>query len=82
MHIKDEDVFPKGYDGPFQAKKGIKEFIHYYNYKRPHEALSKITPQLEYTGEVQKIKGRREKLKEQTLKKRQKINKLREVVQP
>jgi len=80
--VKHENVFPKGYDDPFAAKKGIKDFIHYYNYERPHEALGQVTPHQVYTGEAEKIKKRREKLKEQTLEKRQTINKLKEVVQP
>ena len=80
--VKDEDVFPKGYDDPFAAKKGIKEFIDYYNYERPHEALGQVTPQQKYEGVAEKIKERREELKEQTLEKRQRINKLREAVQP
>jgi len=80
--VKDEDVFPKGYDDPFATKKGIKEFIHYYNYERPHEALGQVTPQQKYEGVAEKIKERREELKEQTLERRKKLNKLREVVQP
>jgi len=72
--IKDEDISPKGYDDPYAAKKGIKEFIHFYNYERPHQALGQVTPQQKYTGEAEKIKERREKLKEKTLEKRQKIN--------
>lgn len=79
--VKDEDVFPKGYEDPFQAKKGLKGFIHYYNHERPHQALGQVTPQQAYTGEAQEIRKRREKLKEETLEKRQKINKLKEVVQ-
>ena len=80
--VKDENVFPKGYDDPYAAKKGIKEFIHYYNYERPHQALGQVTPHQVYTGEAERIKERREKLKQESLEKRQKINKLREVVQP
>ena len=80
--VKDEDVFPNGYDDPFAAKKGIKDFIEYYNYERPHEALGQVTPHQKYTGQAEEIKERREKLKQESLEKRQKINKLREVVQP
>jgi len=80
--VKDEDVFPKGYDEPFVAKKGIREFIHYYNHERPHQALGQVTPHQVYTGEAEKIKERREELKERSLERRKKINKLREVVQP
>ena len=80
--VKHEGVFPKGYDDPFAAKKGIKEFIHYYNYERPHEALGQVTPHQMYTDQAEEIKNRREKLKQESLEKRQKINKLREVVQP
>ncbi|MCF7876128.1 DDE-type integrase/transposase/recombinase [Candidatus Bipolaricaulota bacterium] len=80
--VKDEDVFPKGYDDPFAAKKGIKEFIDYYNYERPHEALGQVTPQQKYEGVAENIKEHREKLKKRSLERRKKLNKLRGVVQP
>ena len=80
--VKEEDVFPKGYDDPFAAKKGIKDFIHYYNYERSHEALGQVTPHQKYTGQAEEVKEQREKLKQESLEKRQKINKLKEVVQP
>ena len=79
--VKHEDVFPKGYNDPFAAKKGIKDFIHYYNYERPHEALGQVTPHQKYSGQAEEIKERREKLKQESLERRQKINKLKEVVQ-
>jgi putative transposase len=42
--IKYEDIFIKSYDNLLEARRGIKEFIEHYNYKRPHQALNYQTP--------------------------------------
>jgi len=80
--VKDKDVFPKSYDDPFATKEVIKEFIHFYNYERPHKALGQVTLQQKYEGVAEKIKKLQEGLKKRSLERRKKLNKLREVVKP
>lgn len=50
----------------------IKEFVHYYNYQRYHESLSNVTPADVYYGKAMKILAEREKIKQETIKKRRK----------
>lgn len=42
--IKYEDVYPKGYESPREARTGISAFLKYYNEKRPHSSLEYKTP--------------------------------------
>jgi putative transposase len=42
--IKYEDIHLKAYDTLLETKAGIKSFIEYYNYERPHQALGYKTP--------------------------------------
>ena len=42
--IKYEDIFIKSYNSLGEAKRGIKEFINYYNNERPHQSLGYKTP--------------------------------------
>lgn len=46
--IKCENVYISGYGSIKDARKGIKEFIHYYNTQRPHQHLGYQTPQEVY----------------------------------
>lgn len=78
--VKEEDVFPEGYDNPYLAKEGIDEYIRWYNEVRPHKALDYVTPEEKYWGLDEEIIEKREKLKEETLKKRKRINRMKEEV--
>ncbi len=42
--IKYEEVYLNSYDTVTEARIGIKEFIEFYNYKRPHQSLQYKTP--------------------------------------
>jgi len=48
--LKYEEVYPKEYATPREARNGIKSYIEFYNYKRFHQSLSYQTPaQLYYS---------------------------------
>ena len=42
--IKYEEVYLHAYDSVSQAKSGIGRYIEFYNTRRPHSALDKMTP--------------------------------------
>jgi putative transposase len=48
--LKYEDVYPKQYDTPKDARIGIKKYFTYYNNERPHQSLRYRTPFEVYLG--------------------------------
>lgn len=46
--IKYEDVSPKAYDTPRDARIGIHDYMKYYNCERPHSSLGYKTPKTVY----------------------------------
>lgn len=42
--IKYEEVYLKDYESPREARKEINNFIHFYNYERPHQSLGYKPP--------------------------------------
>jgi len=48
--------------------------VRHYNHERVHESLENLTPADVYFGRVRDIRTARERVKEQTLKRRQRIN--------
>jgi len=50
--IKYEEVYLKDYESPREARKEINNFIHFYNYERPHQALGYKPPASAYGLEV------------------------------
>lgn len=46
--VKYEEVYPKGYETPKQAFKGLRDYFRFYNEERPHQALDYRTPQTIY----------------------------------
>ena len=42
--IKYEDIYIKGYEYPREARIGIRDFMSWYNNKRPHMSLDNMTP--------------------------------------
>ena len=42
--VKYEDVYLKNYDRPADARKGLDEYLHYYNDRRYHSSLGYQTP--------------------------------------
>jgi putative transposase len=64
----------RNYEYPWELEHAIGEFVEYYNKHRYHESLDNLTPEDVYCGREQKIKTRREKIKEATLRHRRKWN--------
>ena len=48
--IKYEDVYPKSYETPREARIGINSYMRYYNHERPHSRLGYRTPENVYWG--------------------------------
>jgi putative transposase len=42
--VKYEDVYLKGYETPHQVQSGLRDYFHFYNEARPHQALDYQTP--------------------------------------
>ncbi len=42
--VKYEDVYPKSYETPREARAGINHYLKYYNHERPHSKLKYRTP--------------------------------------
>lgn len=42
--LKYEEVYPNEYESPRQARLGIRRYIDFYNYRRPHQSLGYIPP--------------------------------------
>jgi len=43
--IKYEDMYPKAYETPKEARTGIHNYIKFYNHERPHSRLKYRTPE-------------------------------------
>lgn len=42
--LKYEDIYLKDYSYPREARKGIREYMEFYNNERPHQSLGYKTP--------------------------------------
>ena len=42
--LKYEDIYPKDYQSPPQARQGISQYLRFYNWERPHQSLGYRTP--------------------------------------
>ena len=42
--VKYEEVYLKAYSSATDAKKQLSAYFEFYNFKRPHSSLDKITP--------------------------------------
>jgi putative transposase len=42
--LKYEEVYPKEYETPREARNGIRDYMRFYNYERPHQGLSYQSP--------------------------------------
>ncbi len=62
------------YEYPGELEQAIDKFVEYYNKQRYHEALDNLTPGDVYFGREERVKTRREKIKDSTLKHRRKWN--------
>ena len=54
------------YETPTALEEAIMSFVHFYNYKRYHEALRDVTPFDVYTGHWQEVLQRRKEAKRKT----------------
>ena len=48
--VKYEDIYPKGYEGLPEVKKGLGTYFPFYNESRPHQGLEYQTPREVYHG--------------------------------
>ncbi|MFL0196106.1 integrase core domain-containing protein [Clostridium sp. WILCCON 0269] len=42
--LKYENIYLQGYENPREALIGIRSYLKYYNYERPHQSLKYNTP--------------------------------------
>lgn len=64
----------QNYYSPTELKQAIAEFVDYYNHERYHEALDNLTPADVYFGRTEEVLSKREKIKQETLQRRRKLN--------
>jgi putative transposase len=50
--VKYEEVYITEYPTPREARRGLTDYLDYYNYKRPHQSLGYHTPAQIYTDET------------------------------
>ena len=48
--VKYEEVYLNDYANPKEARRGLAEYLHFYDYHRPHQALNYQTPAAIYYG--------------------------------
>jgi putative transposase len=59
---------------PWQLEHRIGQFVDYYNNERAHESLDNLTPADVFHGRAREIKAARSLVKEQTLRRRRRLN--------
>ena len=59
---------------PWELERELTRFVGYYNHERVHESLDNLTPADVYAGRGREIRTARERLKEQTLRRRRRYN--------
>ncbi len=64
----------KNYYLPGELKRELESFVQYYNHERVHESLKNLTPADVYAGRQREILTARERLKQQTLRRRRRYN--------
>lgn len=62
------------YYAPSELECAIASFVAYYNNQRYHESLDNVTPTDMYFGRAKEILSQRQKIKQQTLQERRKLN--------
>lgn len=65
---------PQNYWMPGDLEREIVRFVLHYNHERVHESLGNLTPADVYLGRAREIRTARERLKQQTLRRRPRIN--------
>jgi len=59
---------------PWELEREVGRFVCYYNHERVHESLGNLTPEDVYRGRTREIRTARARVKEQTLRRRRRIN--------
>lgn len=59
---------------PWELEREVERFVRYYNHERVHESLGNLTPEDVYLGRGREIRTARARVKEQTLRRRRRIN--------
>ena len=62
------------YYSPWELERAVGRFVEDYNHRRYHESLQNVTPADVYFGRQAAILARRERIKQQTLQRRQRAN--------
>ena len=65
--VKYEEVYLKNYQTPREARLGLQRYLEFYNYQRPHQALSYKTPAEVYFGDQRRIQLSRLEMEDSTL---------------
>ena len=77
------DVNQLPYEMPSDLEAAIVAFVSYYNYRRYHKALSKVTPSDVLKGRREEILRRRKEVQTQTVERRRRHNRIqRELTTP
>jgi len=53
---------------------GLWQLTDYYNHERYRELLDNLTPADVYFGRIEEVKGKREEIKQKTMKQRRQLN--------
>lgn len=65
---------------PEELNAALETFVHYYNHERYHESLDNVTPANVYWGRKEQILKQREKIKQQTMLKRESLYRTEKLV--
>ena len=65
--VKYEEVYLNNYQTPREARLGLQRYLEFYNYQRPHQALSYKTPAEVYFGDRRGIQLSRLEMEDSTL---------------
>ena len=60
----------QNYYSPWELEREITNFVAYYNHQRYHESLDNLTPADVYFGREKEVLGKRERIKQRTLRER------------
>ena len=55
--LKYEDIYLKGYADGHDAKRGIADWVTFYNHRRPHQALANRTPMTVWRDAITRTLG-------------------------
>ena len=54
--LKQKAIYLKEIQDSFQARRVIKDWINFYNTKRPHSAFDRLTPDDAYLADIEQLK--------------------------